>query len=285
MDNGERLNPMVWHGEEEPTGVFLDKASDGLTLVGVPSLLAKRRPRVAFDAKATPAVLSVLNALLAALKDPAKRPFQIEIGELDEAERDLITDVIGEGDVSIVAGHAPLYQVREATLTGVWHVRALDANGAMLTDRIEVCDIASVVRETARSFAYPSPVMPLRMPQGVMNALPVFAEIADRSADWQPGQENHVLNFTLLPMTPEDTAFLTGLLGQIPLSVVSAGYGTCRIIGTGLRHVWGVQYLNASGQVILDTVEIGDVPAAALAGKEYFEDSAVRLAEIMEAYL
>ncbi|MFO0408335.1 MAG: hydrogenase expression/formation C-terminal domain-containing protein [Labrys sp. (in: a-proteobacteria)] len=285
MDTGERLNPMVWHGEEAPTGVFLDQSTDGLTLVGMPSLLARRRPRVAFDAKATPAVLAILNDLLAALKDDRLRPHAIDITNLSSDERDLIGDVIGDGDVSIVAGRAPLYQVQEATLTGVWRVRALDETGAVVTDRIEVGDIATVVRETARTFAYPSPVMPVRLPQGVMNALPVFAEIADRSADWKPGQENHILNFTLLPMTPEDTAFLTGLLGQIPLSIVSSGYGTCRIIGTGLKNVWGVQYLNASGQVILDTVEIGDVPPAAMAGAEDFEDSAVRLTEIMEAYL
>jgi hydrogenase-1 operon protein HyaF len=36
--------------------------------------------------------------------------------------------------------------------------------------------------------------------------------------------------------------------------------------------------------VILDTLEIGDVPVAVTAANEDFEDSAERLAEILEAY-
>jgi len=38
------------------------------------------------------------------------------------------------------------------------------------------------------------------------------------------------------------------------------------------------------GHTILDTIEVGEVPRAACAGREDFEDSAVRLGEILEAY-
>jgi hydrogenase-1 operon protein HyaF len=46
-----------------------------------------------------------------------------------------------------------------------------------------------------------------------------------------------------------------------------------------------VRFLNASGTVILDTLEVGGVPAAATAAPEDFEDAADRLAEIRDAYL
>jgi hydrogenase-1 operon protein HyaF len=36
--------------------------------------------------------------------------------------------------------------------------------------------------------------------------------------------------------------------------------------------------------VILDTLEVGDTPQAVLAAREDFEDSALRLAEILDAY-
>ena len=48
--------------------------------------------------------------------------------------------------------------------------------------------------------------------------------------------------------------------------------------------MWAVQYLNSMGKVILDTLEVGGVPVAALAAKEDFEDSSVRLAEMVKAY-
>jgi hydrogenase-1 operon protein HyaF len=38
------------------------------------------------------------------------------------------------------------------------------------------------------------------------------------------------------------------------------------------------------GSVILDTLEVGGVPVAVLAAREDFEDSAVRLAEILMAF-
>jgi hydrogenase-1 operon protein HyaF len=56
------------------------------------------------------------------------------------------------------------------------------------------------------------------------------------------------------------------------------------VFATGLRHVWAVQYVNGMGSVILDTLEVGGVPVSVLAAKEDFEDSAERLAEILQAF-
>jgi hydrogenase-1 operon protein HyaF len=117
-----------------------------------------------------------------------------------------------------------------------------------------------------------------------MNALALLTELQQRSAAYQPGAENHIINFTLLPITEVDAEVLTTVLGQLPLVIRGGGYGSCRIFATGLRHVWAVQYLNSMGAVILDTLEIGGVPVAALAAREDFEDSAERLGEIIKAY-
>jgi hydrogenase-1 operon protein HyaF len=93
-----------------------------------------------------------------------------------------------------------------------------------------------------------------------------------------------VVNFTLLPLSESDVEVLTATLGQIPLSIRSEGYGNCLIYATGLRHVWAVQYTNSMGKIILDTLEVGAIPASACAAREDFEDSAVRLGEMLEAY-
>jgi hydrogenase-1 operon protein HyaF len=126
--------------------------------------------------------------------------------------------------------------------------------------------------------------IPAHAPQGAMNALPLLAELQERSRTYQPGAENHVINFTLLPITDVDTQMLTSVLGQVPLVIRSGGYGSSRVFATGLRHVWAVQYITSMGNVILDTLEVGGVPVSVLAAREDFEDSAERLAEILEAF-
>jgi hydrogenase-1 operon protein HyaF len=122
------------------------------------------------------------------------------------------------------------------------------------------------------------------MPQGAMNAPALLHELQERSAAYRPGAENHVINFTLLPLTEVDAQVLTAVLGQVPLVIRSGGYGSSRVFATGLRHVWAVQYINGMGNVILDTLEVGGVPISVLAAREDFEDSSERLAEILEAF-
>lgn len=117
-----------------------------------------------------------------------------------------------------------------------------------------------------------------------MNAIPVLGEIADRMGKRMAGQPNHVINFTLMPMTPVDTTLIARALGRAPFDATSRGFGSCKVHLTAHRGVWGVQYFNGMGKVILDTLEIGDVPVALLAAQDDHAESALRLGEILEAY-
>jgi hydrogenase-1 operon protein HyaF len=76
---------------------------------------------------------------------------------------------------------------------------------------------------------------------------------------------------------------LTHVLGQAPLDLRSKGHGSCRVVPTRRRHVWAVQYFDVMENVILDTLEVGDVPAAVLAAREDFADSVRRLDELLNA--
>jgi hydrogenase-1 operon protein HyaF len=117
-----------------------------------------------------------------------------------------------------------------------------------------------------------------------MNAMPVLGEVAERMRTIVPGEPNHVINFTLLPMTPVDTTLIARVLGRAAFDSSSRGFGSCKVHLTGHRGVWGVQYFNGLGKVILDTLEIGDVPVALLASQDDYAESALRLGEILEAY-
>ena len=73
---------------------------------------------------------------------------------------------------------------------------------------------------SAAALAAPA-IDPGTPPDGAMNVMPLLAEIADRMARWQPGEPSHVLNVSLLPMTPADMAYLQACLGTGPVALAA----------------------------------------------------------------
>ena len=99
--------------------------------------------------------------------------------------------------------------------------------------------------------------------------------------DAAPGAPAHVINLTLFPMTPEDHRVLEQALPVGPVAIISRGFGNCRITSTLARDVWRVQYFNNMNTLILNTIEVVDVPEVALAAVEDLDDSRERLAELV----
>jgi len=277
---------LVWHpkvpGESPVPG------DDQLRLIGMPTgLVRPARQALAAD-QMTPAARAVLDQAVAALRGHAESaglpPTRIGFEALDEDDKATVADILGEGDVwAKVGSTSAFYRVVESVLAGVWRLEASDADGRT-TEWLEVGPVPQPILTAAAELPRATLEMPTQLPQGAMNVMPLLAELQERSASYTPGGENHVINFTLLPITEVDAQVLTEVVGQIPLVVRSGGYGSSRVFATGLRHVWAVQYINSMGNVILDTLEIGGVPVAVLAATEDFVDSAERLEEIMQAF-
>jgi hydrogenase-1 operon protein HyaF len=277
---------LVWHPKvpgEAPAG-----GDDQLRLIGMPTgLVRPARQALAAD-QLTPAARAVMHEILADLQRraeaPTEAPTRIALSGLDEADKATVADILGEGDVWAKVGTGDTYwRVVESVLAGVWRLEGSTAGGPTL-ECIEIGPVPQPILTAAAELPRTTIEIPKHAPQGAMNALPLLVELQERSSGYQPGQENHVINFTLLPITEVDTQVLTSVLGQIPLVIRSGGYGSSRVFATGLKHVWAVQYINSMGNVILDTLEIGGVPVSVLAAREDFEDSAERLGEILEAF-
>jgi hydrogenase-1 operon protein HyaF len=116
-------------------------------------------------------------------------------------------------------------------------------------------------------------------PAELMNAPALYHEIRGLSAQWSAARPAHVINLSLLPATPDDLAWLDEQLGRISFSILSRGFGNCRITATALPFVWWVQYFNSMEKLILNSIEIVDLPAVALAAKEDYAETIVRLDE------
>jgi hydrogenase-1 operon protein HyaF len=174
-------------------------------------------------------------------------------------------------------------RVQEAVYAGVWRLMTY-RDGVLIDDAIEVGPVPSLFAVTAAEDVWPQGAMPVWkgvLPPNVQNAPMLIEEIRDQVATWKPGQLSHVVNLTLLPVTPEDIGFLDHHLGTGRVLMLSRGYGNCRISNTRLRNCWRVVYYNSMDKVILNTVEVVDMPEVAMAAPEDLRDSHERLKDVL----
>ncbi|MCU7933527.1 MAG: hydrogenase expression/formation protein [Candidatus Thiodiazotropha sp. (ex Dulcina madagascariensis)] len=167
--------------------------------------------------------MSSLRELAQLLRQQAKieseQPEAIDITALDDANRTLVDQVLGEGEVSMVyLGRESSARIQESVMAGIWRIRCFDEAGKLTTDTIEAASVPRLCRRNVFKHAA----------QRVKSAHQSFPE--------------------------------------------------------GVLNVWWVQYFNSQDKNILNTLEIGGVPAVAAAASEDIQDSAQRLDEIMEAY-
>lgn len=263
---------------------------DGATLeyLQMPRAMATQEPPRLPDAEDLAglthgmALLRRLNRVLGDYR-VERRPELLDLSALDSANLAIIDQTLGEGEVSVLFSGPEVIRVQETRLAGVWRVRSLGPHGLPERDHIEVADIPGIVRSCAFRGAKVRLAIGDSMPEGPRGVLPVLAELTDRVARWKQGDEPYVVNFTLLPQTEQDLAYLDAALGLGPVTMLSRGYGNCRVTATSLRNVWWVQYFNSDERLILNTLEVVDVPASVLAAQEDIDDSSSRLAEMLEA--
>jgi hydrogenase-1 operon protein HyaF len=249
-------------------------AASALATAGAEELVA-RCPRVA----------ALLPLMIAALEARAAgQPGQLfDLAGLDEPELKLIADVTGAGEVAatVALPDGVVAQIQESVMAGLWRVRFADANGHLIADYLEVGAIPEAVRRAAAMTR-----STVTRPAGgaSVTALALLSEIEQHVGAWRPGADNHIVTLSLLPVSADDMAVLQATLGDGPVQIVSRGYGSCRVLATATRNLWSVQYFNSTGDIVLDTLEVGEVPAVACAAAEDFQDSAERLRQIEEAY-
>lgn len=238
-----------------------------------------RLPEIDLPTDRLQPALDLLRAVAAACArvGQGEQAVQFDMSGLDADNRQLIKETLGEGEVAAKVRNIPAIAVQESVFAGVWR---LSGHGV---DYIEVAAIPDCV--TANAF-HPSragllgtaPLQP-----GVVNAPPLLVELRDKSASFTPEAELHVVNLSLLPHTEEDLIWLDAALGEGAVTILSRGYGNCRVTATVLAHVWRVQFFNSMDTLILDTFEVTRIPEVALAAPEDLSDSAARILQVIEA--
>ena len=252
-----------------------------LQYMAMPSGMRTYSPHIpsAEDRAALADATAVLAEMAAACDMVAQgaAPVSFDLAPLSEAARRVLADALGQGEVSMKIRGVPAIMVQESVFAGVWMLL-----GAGL-DRVEVAQIPTLALTRAHEAHRAGAGLHAPRIPGLANAPSILAELLDKSAAATLDTPVHVVNLSLLPHTPEDLDWLILALGEGAVTVLSRGYGNCRITACATAHVWKVQFYNSMDTLILDTYEVCPMPEVALAATEDLTDSAIRIRDVIEA--
>ncbi|AFT89946.1 hydrogenase expression/formation protein [Paraburkholderia phenoliruptrix] len=239
-------------------------------------------------------VLALLRAMVTALDgnpSPA-HPLVFRVGTLGADAHRLLAQIMGEGEVSArvvssrgARAHAgALVRIQECRYPGIWRIIVDSAKGVRIDDRIEIGAIPAAILYEARHSGTTQGTIPDTSSHKLTSAPSIASEIAAAQARAvsRRGAGSHVINFSLLPVTPADVAWLDNMLGAGTVSIFSTGYCKCTVIATTWRHVWRVRYFDGSNKVLLDTLDIALIPEMVIAAAEDLMDSLRHLREIVK---
>ena len=204
-------------------------------------------------------------------------PVTFNLARLSQPARKVMADALGQGEVSMKIRGVPAVMVQESVFAGVWMLRAAGI------DAVEIAPVPGLSISRAHVSQRPAIGVLAKKTPGLANAPSILTEILDHSLGRVEGAAPHVINLSLLPHSPEDLDWLDVALGDGSVTILSRGYGNCRITATASQHVWRVQFFNSTDTLILDTFEITDMPEVALAADIDLKDSAERIRDVIEA--
>ena len=262
-------------------GTQTDESPEYLAMPsGMNTFRAPRLPETMSDADLTRAA-DILDHLLADMRARplgAAQPAVVDLAGEPRGVRDLLTESLGFGEVSAFTLAPTRIRVQETAFAALWRVLEEGADGRIVADRLEASPVPAELYAAMRATTLPA-LTPPPLTAGMMNGEALLAEVQQQSARHVSGQAAHVINLTLLPVSEADLDYLYGALGHRDVSMLSRGYGNCRVTSTRLANVWWVQYFNSMDTLILNTIEVVDMPEVVLAAAEDYADTIERLGE------
>jgi hydrogenase-1 operon protein HyaF len=210
----------------------------------------------------------------------AGEPPALDLAALPATTLRVLNETLGEGEVSALVEAEHEIRVQETVFTGVWRQQHLRGTH-LLHDYLLAAPIPPVVGLLAAERAQ-GRLRELPLPAGAMNVPALVNELQEAMDKSGADVPSHVINLTLLPLSPEDAAHLDAVLDGGSVVVLSRGFGNCRISSTAARNVWRVQYFNNMQTLILNTIEVTTMPEVALAAREDIVETRGRLADLVQ---
>jgi hydrogenase-1 operon protein HyaF len=231
--------------------------------------------------------IALLDRITKAMEEyPTNKAIQsFSVDHLNSENLDLLNQIMSIGEVSITLEGPSRIEAQESVFAGLWRIHHLDPQGNIIKDMLEVADIPSSVRQLSFDDAADSVDTDITGITGeIINSPALLVELDAKVREYQSGDPAHTINLSLLPFSNDDLALLGERLGVGPTTILSRGYGNCRIGSTAKNNTWWIKYYNSQDVLILNTIQVIDVPDVAIAALEDIIDSAHRVAEIMNIY-
>ena len=260
----------------------------GLSYIDMPSDMATFEEPNVPEPDAVKGLVGAREAMLwlrQALADyrPGAEPLLANLTALDKENRELVNQILGEGEVSISYNGAIRARSQESVLAGVWRTLYLNDDDKVCYDILEVADVPHTVR-MPDGRDRPIDAGRKDVPAELNNALAILVELQSQYPAFVEEVAPHTINLTLLPLSEDELAFIDERLGRGPVDTLSRAYGKCQVSNTLTPNVWWVRFYNSMGALILNTIELTDVPEAIRAAHEDLQDSAKRLDDILTPY-
>jgi hydrogenase-1 operon protein HyaF len=268
---------VIGPGTQPPDEAQLDvmPMPRGMNTFEMPRVPERVPPAVMNESSA--ALQRMLDALAA--WDGAGMGPSVALDDLSPSALVVTNQVLGEGEVSIRVASVPGVHIQESVFAGLWRCGEVAPDGSLARYWLEAGAVPRCVIRAA-SLADSGVREPEPWPAGAMNSPAVLAEVRARLAeDIARGAR---INLTLLPLSPDDRRVIDAALPPGPVAILSRGFGNCQVASTEVRGVWRVQFFNSMNTLILDTLEIADMPDAVTASAEDLDDSRQRLAELVQ---
>lgn len=226
------------------------------------------------------AAVAWLEQFYTAITQSPGGPVVAAVDELSESQRRWIEDAFGVGEV-VAQTAAPIsLRLRESAFPGIWHEVVLGADGAVVRDEWRYAPYSAALIDVMTATSSDT-LLPPDTPDGVMNGPALVEELRYWAGKGTLGRAVHVMNLTLLPLTPADLQMLNAWLGPPMVAIAIRSYGQCRVSSTCLRDVWRVQYFNSMDALILDTIEVTRLPEVVRAAPEDLALTRERLADYL----
>lgn len=227
-----------------------------------------------------------MSWLLAALQRylAGEGPQIANLSALGQDDRELVNQILGEGEVSVKVEAGQRARVQEASLAGIWRTFYLDEQDRVILDLLEVGDAPTLAHPEHAGGNGKDRLAPGQAPPGVANAPSILTEIAEQLRLADNPDVPYAINLSLLPMTDEDLAYLEQALGAGPVEILSRGYGNCHVSSTQVPRVWWVRYYNSMNSLILNSLEVIGMPVVVKAAREDIEATSERLQDLVSPY-
>lgn len=267
-------------GSQEDDGLEYMVMPKGMDVFQIPLLPEPE------DMSAYPNAMQTLHALIQMIKDHQQGEVvaPLTLLHLSEVEVNVINQVLGEGEVAATIAaneeqNFPQIDIQETVFVGVWRVLVI-AHGIRIYDALEVATIPALIEQVAQQDAE-SNYQAQALPADMVNVPTIIHEVVNQSQTWSKTQKSHMVNLTLLPLSELDIAYIDEQLGTGRVTILSRGYGNCRIVNTCTPNTWRLVYYNSHDKVILNAIEVVDIPEVACAAEQDFKESLGRLIEVV----